>query len=113
MHTLSLLMIFVLALMAESAFGATEAGQLSDRPVQGCPLVLGDASLNTTVSRGDGALLLKMEPVRYGSCSRFKALRLSKSRRQEVETTKDQAQTLRQSAYFHRCWPPQWWKYGR
>lgn len=75
-HTPPLLMIFALVLMAESAFGATETVQLSDVPVQGCPLILGDASFNTTVSRDDKALLLKMETVRYGSCSRFKTLRL-------------------------------------
>ncbi len=71
---LSFVSVIVLAVGGTSSSAQTI--QVSDQPVQGCPLVLGDASLNTTVSRGDGVLLLKMEPVRYGSCSRFKALRL-------------------------------------
>lgn len=66
--------VIVLAAAGTSSSGQTI--QVSNQLVQGCPLVLGDASFNTTVSRGDGVLLLKMEPVRYGSCSRFKALRL-------------------------------------
>ncbi len=66
----------IIVLTAAGTFGSAQTIQVSNQPVQGCPLVLGDASFNTTVSRGDGALLLKMEPVRYGSCSRFKALRL-------------------------------------
>ena len=76
MRTRTLLMLFVTALIAGSASGGTTVVQLSHGPVPGCPLVLGDSSFNTTVSREDGALLLKMEPFRYGNCSRFKALRL-------------------------------------
>ena len=71
---LSFVSVTVFAVVSTSSSAQTI--EVSDQPVQGCPLVLGDASLNTTVSRGDGALLLKMEPVRYGSCSRFKGLRL-------------------------------------
>lgn len=56
--------------------GSAQNIQVSNQPVPGCPLVLGDSSFNTTVSRHDGALLFKMEPFRYGNCSRFKALRL-------------------------------------
>ena len=76
MHGLALMMIFVMTLMVESAFAATKIIPPSDRPVPGCPLVLGDAALNTTITRRDSVLLLKTEPVRYGSCSRFKTLRL-------------------------------------
>jgi hypothetical protein len=68
--------VFVIVLTVGSTSSSAQTIQVSSQPVQGCPLVLGDASLDMTVSRGDGALLLKMEPVRYGSCSRFKSLRL-------------------------------------
>ena len=66
----------VIVFTAAGTSSSAQTIQVSNQPVQGCPLVLGDASFDTTVSRGDEALLLKMEPVRYGSCSRFKALRL-------------------------------------
>ncbi len=66
----------IVALMTVSTSSAVQTVNVSDQSVPGCPLVLGDTSFNTNVSRDNGTLLLKMEPVRYGSCSRLKALRL-------------------------------------
>ncbi|MFQ5759740.1 MAG: hypothetical protein ACE5HM_02070 [Acidiferrobacterales bacterium] len=68
--------VSVAVLTVGSTSRSAQTIDVSDQPVQGCPLVLGDASFDTTVSHDDKALLLKMETVRYGSCSRFKTLRL-------------------------------------
>jgi hypothetical protein len=68
--------VSAIVLLSVNTSSSAQTINVSDQFVQGCPLVLGDVSFHTTVSHRDGALLLKMEPVRQGSCSRFKALRL-------------------------------------